>query len=327
MLWASNQTTLRTLFKIFTILALFGLTACGGEFQTSQLLKSASIDTEGDNTKKDDVTPTPTPLPKSVLGTVSSLSDVNLDLGEEITQTVTITADSSFSGQVDPSVDRSGLQSINGQNDVEITLTPSSVTLASGQSVDVDVKVKTLLSAPSFNLSAVKIVASAADQSALDAESNLNIQVNGVVTMRMFGGAVPADRWDRPATINFRPHSPELLIRFVNMDTADTHIVHGNGSIPHQNTGMPSAAAANDGEEGGVYEVRISETETNDGSYYYHDIENGTFRRFMNFNRANPAAATSLSVATHEKLSSMTMATEPVDDVQTCADILGSDDI
>ena len=323
----SARKTRSLLIKLSAIILAFALTGCGEGFETSSLLKSASLNS--DNTTNNDdnntQTPAPTPAPKTSLGSLSAASSADLELGDELIQTVTITAASDFSGEIDLSVDRSSIMAVSGQQDIVITLTPASVNLAAGASADIEVKVESLLSAPSFAMSQLKIVASASDDSALDAETNLGVQVRPVVTMRMFGGNVPADRWDRPATINFRAHSQDLLIRFANMNTDSTHIVHGNGAIPHQNVGMPSDAAANAGEEGGVYEVTIDANDTA-GSYYYHDIENGNFRRFMNFNQANPAPPTNLSAQSHSDLS-LTQMEEPVADVQTCADILGSDDI
>ena len=251
---------------------------------------------------------------------ISSFEEMAMILGESRKVIGTLTSLNEFSGTVELAVDRSGLDQIDVEKNIQITINPNRVNLVSGRSAVFELSVVVDSMAPSLDLSKVKIVAKILSGETVSVSSDIGLKVDAVFEMKMFGAnSNAALRWDRPnVPINIRDHRSGVSVRFVNYDTRAAHIVHGNGAIPHQ-LGQSTAATVA-GEPGQAYEVNISAGTVRSGSFYYHDIENGGDARAINFGVSGVSAAKVVITTVGNR--------KPAASEQTaasCHDLLGTD--
>jgi hypothetical protein len=277
-----NKNKFRKILTFASVGALLALTFvnCSG-FNSSTLSSSA-------NRNGTASTEVPSPNSSFLVG-ISSLPPVNSNLGEESVSMISLTSTSAAPELVNLSVDRSQIETLPCAADVEVVLNPSQVSVPANGSVAVSVKVTVYASAPSFSAKALKIVASKAGDPSLKISRDMAMTVMPIYEYRMFGGADPAKRWDRPATVEFCKHSSPLEVKYINYDTTVGHVLHGSGSVPHGNTALPLAAASAVGQPGGVYSVMVSTTATATGTFYYHDLggDSTNSKTFMP-NKLNP---------------------------------------
>lgn len=320
---------------ILTILALSGLAIsynnCGVGFEslsgkklTKDLATNSGSDGSSNNTdsEEDDTRSAPPPVApepgESV--SISSLGQSSMKLGETQKINGSLRAGDDFNGTVNLSIDRTQLNAKDLENNVNISIQPSSLQMSAGQSNSFVVTITTDTMSPSFDLSNVSIIVKDAAGERDDVTTNLSLKVEPIFEVKMLGASdVPDQRWD-PAVnnVSFRDHSAGLKLRFINTDTQG-HVVHGDGAIPHGSIGNPL-------QQGQAYEVDIEAGTVDDASFYYHDIENGGDARDMNFGVANNAAAATLKMAANAQVK-LDNARTPASEKPkgTCHDPVGTD--
>jgi hypothetical protein len=91
-------------------------------------------------------------------------------------------------------------------------------------------------------------------------------------------------------------HKNGVTVRFINMDPAGPHIIHGSGLIPHENTStyLRSLATGATNPAGrtyiDAYEVKVTSTTANgSGGYYLHDGESSSKSGKLTFNISGTA--------------------------------------
>ncbi len=294
-------------------IAMVALSACG-DFQLDQKFKVDGSNELSSNNGGTTPNPNPAPVPSGgPVGSLSAITVADMELGQSQTVNFTITAEDDYSGLVTLAIDRTALSGINGNADVTFEFNPAQVQLVAGQvSQNIELIITSKVSAPSFNrISGLKVRAISEDGDSRSSETSFSIMVKPEITIEMYGlqdamgnAIPPAERFNRPQVMNFRSHSGNLRLKFVNMDTQATHIVHGNNPIAHGSTANPLTVAADAGggevTPGGSHEPEIEPTDNNTGSYYYHGEEAAGLARTMNFHQANPSAASVLSLTEHE---------------------------
>lgn len=211
--------------------------------------------------------------------------------------TLNLSAANDYSGTLDLRVEADEIRAVDPVGFVAISVTPSQVVLSPGQTAQVNVTLSTDTQAPSFNSRFhVRATEAGGSQTAQTTGAEIPLKVNAVYEARMMGGAAP-EQWSVPSTLAFRPHAGGLTVNFVNLDSAQTHIVHGNGAIPHGNTGTPMAkAVAGVPQPGGTYAVTVPAGTQRSGSFYCHSHEGGGSAKNVTFNNGQ-AAATFTSVS------------------------------
>ncbi|MCB9093099.1 MAG: hypothetical protein H6621_01955 [Halobacteriovoraceae bacterium] len=202
------------------------------EKKYSSLLRGTASSSEDDH--NDGVLPRdPSGLPVSIS---LSESQATLELAEDKPYTVTIKADSSYSGgSIDLSVDRSSIDGagIKAGKDVGFEFSPSKISLSAGETKTAVLKIKTTSMAPSFSGKNIKIVAMESGDDA-GSSQNLNLEVLPRITIRLMNDAVPA-LYDKDEKLCFREHTAGLEVEFMNNSANST----GNkGLIPHATSGL-----------------------------------------------------------------------------------------
>lgn len=202
---------------------------------------------------------------------------------------VTVTASSSFSGTVYLSLDLGALSQASPEGKVTVSLNPTKLHLTAGQSAQALVSVKTDSTAPTVSPLQIRVIAQAdghflREYRRSQVSAPLSLAVDAVYEIRLHGGPEP-EAWDSPTSTSFAPHSEGVLVRFINMDTRDSHIIHSEGPIPHQDTSNPLEPAAAEGQQGGVYEYLVTDTDAEDDTYHCHSHESDSDNRTLHFNQ------------------------------------------
>jgi hypothetical protein len=186
---------------------------------------------------------------------------------------VTVMAGQDFEGTVDLSADLGDLAQSDPQGQVKAVLNPSRVRLAPGTGATVMLEVTVSTMAPTIPARVLGVVAKAVSTAGTSTLSRMiGVSVSAVYEIRLHGGPAP-ESWDSPLSVSFAPHAEGVLVRFINMDTVGSHLIHSAGPIPHGSTDIRPAPAS--GQEGGVYEYRVTGAQRMRNTYYCHNHENG----------------------------------------------------
>jgi len=298
----------------FAILALALLSsACQPQGNSSQPAPSDPVQTAPGNPDQPPETVSPgtsqpgtgdhTGDPSTATGTANiqlqgTVTEVNTNLGEKKKFILTLKAIGDFAGPVTLFADKADLDTNHKVgSDIVFTVTPSRIELVKDASTNFEVEVNVSSRAPSFKSQPaggdghfhVNAQADFGGQSIL-ATMDVPLQVNPIYEVRLAGpGTLRPHMYDRPtrgevAQSEIRAHTGGVTVRFLNYDTTETHIIHGNGLIPHQSTASPMAKAPAEGQAGGKYEVKIVSAAKLTGDYYCHSHEQSTDKRVILFN-------------------------------------------
>lgn len=294
--------TPKYLFAIaVTTTLVFGYTNCG---KLTSLKSAGTADQSSKSNGQNGFTP-PAPSTDEILS-FSKIEASSLKLGDEFKTNIQIVPNTKYSGDVTFEIDRSGLASVMGQQDILIAVEPKVVKL-NGQMQNIALTVETATSSPSFMGKMIRIKAIAKEPGFKDVILDVPLSVKPELDIKMFGGTIPADRWNRPAAMNFSKHDKPLILNFINYDMTGAHVLHGAGNIPH---GVAMLKAPASGGPGGVYKVTVDSTATQ-GQYWYHDIENSTFARTMMFNVGNTQSRFVQSVGLKTEMTSQSNSMAP----------------
>lgn len=269
----------KNLFSILLVIATISIVissqnACNNEMAAYKTTSEGSAT----STNVPEPVPTQTQGPKTFDVKLESVSTVSVNLAEERKFKLKATAQSSFSGSMKISLDRSGLAVLDPSNDVVITPAEIPANLVAGQSLEFDVSVKTTSLARSgsgkFSFIAKPDSADYAGSVKLDFALGVN-PLYEVLIMGRVNGQMVYDRGT--ALTSFRSHVGGLTVRYLNADKLLEHTVHGSGAVNHQNAGNPLDIAGAAGPvAGGVYEIKIMPSaNASNGAYHCH-IHGGT---------------------------------------------------
>ena len=229
----------------------------------------------------------------------ASLSPVH-NLGTSQTYQVSFNNSTNYSGQIQFTVDRSSIVMTPGQQDILIDVSPTQANVTPGSQVDLTVTVNAPYRSPSFSNRQIGLVVTGngGEQSTL----SFPLTIRPVVDIELRecayqNNATLDDCWNAPASMDIRPHSAGVTLRFTNCDPTSDHIVHGNGLVRHQPTNQPLPQANSATNCAGSYTVQVAATDTGNGSYYMHDTQGGGQARQINFGVTNPMSAKAASVA------------------------------
>jgi hypothetical protein len=208
---------------------------------------------------------------------------VNLGTSRDIPITVTASAD--FDGTVSLGFDISELSQSSPDGKVEVSVTPQMLRLAPNQTKSATIQVKTDSMAPSFSSVKLGVNAQAVTPTTASVVSGpVLLTVQSIFEIRLSGGPEP-EVWDSPKSVSFAPHAEGVLVRFINADTRDSHVIHSTGPIPHGDTGNPLQPAGAQGQDGGIYEYRVTGSQKMKDIYYCHVHEDGKEARTLLFNQ------------------------------------------
>ncbi len=223
-------------------------------------------------------------------------SEISTRLGEKKTFTLMVKALGDFIGPVQLSVDKTDLDNLyKAGADIKFMITPSQLTLAANETQTIEVEVNVTSRSPSFKSVSAGggghfSVVGQADfgGQAISASMDVPLGVDPTYEVHILKNGVP-HTYDQPtrgelSQTEIRNHVGGLTLRFVNYDTAETHVMHGSGLIPHQSTGSPMAKAPVAGEPGGSYVVKVTSTTKATGIYYCHNHESSALQRVILFN-------------------------------------------
>ncbi len=248
--------------------------------QNEEIVKNA---TPTDTPKTGGVNPPPVP---TATFSFSASQPVSQNLGTSKTYTYTLTPAAGFKGKAELAIDNSAFSAVDTANATQITVSPASVDFSSGTAQTATVTVVTAAMSPS-----IKATDSAGHFNLIGkvdgakVEQKVELTIAPIFEIQMKGSSAATMVYTpNLTTISFKKHADGLKLRFLNMDTAATNIVHGNGSIPHQNTGMPMPPSADGVSPGGMYEVNVAATATT-GSFYSHSYEANGAKRTVTFNQ------------------------------------------
>ena len=228
--------------------------------------------------------PTPVPVPAGQAFALGAVGDLSANLSTVRDIQVGVTASADFSGEVEILVERDELDLVDNSNGVAISVTPSRVNLQKGQTQYVNLRVETRSQAPDFNDHFHLVAREAGVANPRLSTSVVAYKINPIIEVDLHGGAAPEVYAPMFSSLLVKPHVGGVTVRFINRDSDQTHIIHGQGAIPHQNTGTP-LARANGNTPGGVYEVKVTSTTANlVGQFYCHSHESGAQARSLTFN-------------------------------------------
>jgi hypothetical protein len=206
-------------------------------------------------------------------------------LGTTLAIPVSLTASSAFDGTVSLSLDLGALSAASPQGRVSVTVSPEQLHLSPGETAPATITVKTDSMAPTVSSVQVGLIAQPSGaKSSKRVSSQFPLAVDSIFEIHLYGGPAP-ETWDSPKSVSFAPHSEGVLVRFINMDTRDSHVIHSVGPIPHGDTGNPLQPAAAQGQQGGIYEYRVTDTDPEDDIYYCHVHEGDADQRTLHFNQ------------------------------------------
>lgn len=210
-----------------------------------------------------------------------------LHLGVSKVFNLTLNAAPDFEGDVNLTIDRAMLDTIDTKARVGTQLNMATVHLTPGSSTSVPIMVTTNTQAPDFS-SHFTVMATQMGGAASSSTTDVPLQVEPIYDVFLHGGKAP-ETWDaaNPAgtTTNFSSHTAGVTINYYNMDTASTHIIHGNGAVPHQNTATPLKVSPGGGVAGGLYTVQLTGTTVQNGSFYCHTHESSSVARAVMTNQ------------------------------------------
>jgi len=209
-----------------------------------------------------------------------------LRLGVSKIVNVALSAAPDFEGDVALTVERNALDLIDTRATITIQLSQTSLHLTPGSRTTIPVRVATDTLAPTVLGSLFHVVATRMGGPAATATIEVPLTVDPIYDVYLHGGA--PEVWDANAVgtpARFAPHLGGLTINFHNLDTAATHIIHGNGIVTHQNTAQPLAKSPGGGADGGVYSIRLTQTTPQTGSFYCHVHENNGLARTVMINQ------------------------------------------
>jgi hypothetical protein len=210
---------------------------------------------------------------------VPSNASLPLDRSLDVNASVHIPAGSI--GSIGLSVDTSSLHATS--TDVAVTVEPSTIQIpASAGDWDAPFKVHfhTLPGSHSFKSLPVKVIAQVSGNNPTLSQTLL-LTVAAVYEIDLYGGKIP-EGWSSPMTLSMPKHDGGVTINFVNLDTTNTHTIHGEEAIPHQE-GDPLAEATANG-PGGVYTINVPSGDPVMGYYRCHDHETEDMLRSISFN-------------------------------------------
>lgn len=217
------------------------------------------------------------------------MTAVQMKLGTELQIPLNLRSADGFAGTINLSVDRRNIDmNYQAGNDVEIAFNRNRVDLGANLTEQVTLTVRTKGSAPSFDNSSFDLIASN-DNGQEVGRFAMPYAILAVYEVRLFGGS-PNHEWSspNPATepvVALRRHTNGVAVEFVNYDVTQTHVIHGQGAIPHGDTGRPLMRAPSIGVAGGMYRITIANSaQPSEGQYYCHNHESGQVRRTIRFN-------------------------------------------
>jgi hypothetical protein len=226
-------------------------------------------------------------------GAQAAADPVRIDLAAEqsfnlgVTQAipVTLTADPSFKGTVALSLNLDEITQASAGGRVKASLKDTQITLEAGQSVQTEIDVTVDTMTPTISGAHLGLEAQVTSPTVSTHLSN-SVAVSVVPTyeIHLYGGPVP-ESWDSPKSASFAPHAEGVLVRFINRDTQDSHVIHSVGPIPHGDTNNPLKPAPAAGQDGDVYEWRVTDTTKMKDIYYCHVHESGAQERVLLFNQ------------------------------------------
>lgn len=210
----------------------------------------------------------------------AAVSMQNLSTDQDIPVALLAAAD--FSGPVSLSIDRSELDLIDRDvvKDIQVSA-PASVMLSAGSISTVSVRVSAAAFSRSFSSSKVVLTARAG---AFSASADVMLGVAPTLEVKLNGGT-PPESFEAPGTIMLRTHAAGARVKFINFDSARTHIVHGEAGIAHQDTNQPLAVSVG-GAPGGAYQVTFSAA-SNRGTarYWCHSHEGSNQAHMIAYNQ------------------------------------------
>ncbi len=234
------------------------------------------------------------------LGALSASIDAKHKLGVDEVYAIQFTNTTNYAGLVRFEIDRSQLTTINGQEDIDLSITPAELNVQSGEDVNLFLNISTPFQSPSFSNQQIAVLAKG--ENGQQSELKIPLTVEPIVEVQLKecdyqNNATLDECWNAPGSIDLRAHSSGVTLQFTNCDPTSSHIVHGNGPIRHQPTNQPLPQATSETNCAGSYRVQVAADETGQGSYYMHDTQGGGQRRLINFGVQNPLAARAASVA------------------------------
>jgi hypothetical protein len=219
-----------------------------------------------------------TALADSIAFHAPGRAEIQLDQTATVRGVVQVPA--GFTGDITLSVDSSALP--QGASEVALAIAPATLHVATANAamteIPVQIAIRSQAESHSFKDLSVKVAAKAQGISSVQA---IAVTVDAVYEIDFNGGPAP-EGWSSPMTLNFPKHDGGVTIRFVNMDLNDTHTVHGEDAIPHQETDPLAKATAD--HAGGVYEITVPSGDPVSGEYRCHDHEDESMLRTINFN-------------------------------------------
>jgi len=241
-------------------------------------------------------------IPAGAAFTVTGMLTAAMNLGAKSDQTYTLHT-GNYSGRVRLTAEHDEIGAVDLKSQVAFTVVPDNFVVAPNTDYNFTVHVETTQAAPDFLLHYHVVARDYAGSIRKETQMETEFAVNPIFEITIgAGNALNAVTWStdlvNAATgigmkqpVAFSAHAAGVTVRFINMDPAGPHIVHGSGLIPHQNTGTPLRSLA----PGGVnpagktyldaYEVKVMSTIAGaSGSYYLHDAESGAKSGNITFN-------------------------------------------
>lgn len=257
----------------------------------SQIVRSTMSDSEDHNSN--DQTPIGAlPGNQSSALSISAASEQSFNLGDRRVVSLTLQS-SNYSGAVSLAVNRVGLDAVDREGVVGVTVRPDRVMLTPGAQVviEVDFSVTTLAPSVSGGRESDRVAIVATPETGSAAVSSaialrilpiLEIRITGRDEFRVADQVIPPG-----GQVAVRPHAGGVTVRFVNYDSNganNRHVVHGTGPLPHQDANQPLLVAPPGG-VGGAYEQRVTSTTPSVvGTFYDHSYESSNRARRVVFN-------------------------------------------
>jgi hypothetical protein len=209
------------------------------------------------------------------IGAITPMESV---LGGEQKVFVTLQAPADFGGtKALLKIDRTELNTVDTENEVQITVTPGEVNIKAGETAQVTLQLNALVSAPSFENGFFKLNVETPETGEM-AQAQVALKVPAIYEIGLYANHV----WSTPKEAMIRAHKNGVLVRVINFDQTSQHLLHGAGAIPH---GTQPMARATPDRHGGVYEFKVAFSQTSSrGLYYCHDHENSTVGHTIIFN-------------------------------------------
>jgi hypothetical protein len=212
--------------------------------------------------------------------TIQTPKKAEIQLNQSMTLKSSLQVPAGFVGDILISTDASALP--QGTAETSLAVTPEVVHVAtahtSATEVPFQINIHSQGGSHSFKDLPVQVIAKAG---VVSSSQSVLVTVDAIYEIDLYGGNIP-EGWSSPMSLAMPKHDGGVTIRFVNLDTASTHTIHGEDAIPHQETDPLAVATA--GHPGGVYEINVPSGDPISGEYRCHDHETEDMLRTISFN-------------------------------------------